>query len=73
LAAASYCAPHWQGRYAWPRSIPQFDARIIDAHAPVGYGHDVFGFEGVGGAVGVSVPDCIRQARVRAALLAAEH
>ncbi|MBU6121149.1 protoporphyrinogen oxidase [Hymenobacter siberiensis] len=66
-------APHWQGRYAWPRSIPQFDARIIDAHRAA----DALEAEHIVAVanwrVGVSVPDCIRQARVRAALLAAEH
>ncbi|MFC6225727.1 protoporphyrinogen oxidase [Hymenobacter artigasi] len=66
-------APRWQGRYAWPRSIPQFDARIIDAHRAA----DTLEAEHIVAVanwrVGVSVPDCIRQARVRAALLAAEH
>jgi oxygen-dependent protoporphyrinogen oxidase len=66
-------APRWQGRYAWPRSIPQFDARIVDAHRAA----DALEAEHIVAVanwrVGVSVPDCIRQARVRAALLEAEQ
>ncbi|MDB5269607.1 MAG: hypothetical protein JWP58_2647 [Hymenobacter sp.] len=56
-------APRWQGRYAWPRSIPQFDARIVDAH----HAADALEAEHIVAVanwrVGVSVPDCIRQAR----------
>lgn len=65
--------PRWQGRYAWPRSIPQFDARIVEAHRAA----DALEAEHIVAVanwrVGVSVPDCIRQARVRAGLLEAEQ
>ena len=63
-------APRWQGRYAWPRSIPQFDARIIGAHAAA----DTLATENIiavaNWRVGVSVPDCIRNARHAAEALA---
>lgn len=66
-------APRWQGRYAWPRSIPQFDARIIGAHAAA----DTLATEHIiavaNWRVGVSVPDCVRHARRAAEALALEQ
>ena len=56
-------APRWQGRYAWPRSIPQFDQAIMGAHRAA----DALETEQIiavaNWRVGVSVPDCIRHAR----------
>ncbi|MDQ2768974.1 MAG: protoporphyrinogen oxidase [Bacteroidota bacterium] len=64
-------APRWQGRYFWARSIPQFDAAIVGAHAAA----EALAAEGVRAVAnwraGVSVPDCIRFARDTAAELAA--
>ncbi|GAA3983510.1 protoporphyrinogen oxidase [Hymenobacter antarcticus] len=64
-------APRWQGRYLWPRSIPQYDARIMAAHATT----DALAREHVVAVAnwraGVSVPDCIRHARRTAETLAA--
>ncbi|SHJ63631.1 oxygen-dependent protoporphyrinogen oxidase [Hymenobacter daecheongensis DSM 21074] len=58
--------PVWQYRYSWERAIPQFDKRIIGAHAAV----DALESQGVYAAAnwraGVGVPDCIRQARALA-------
>ncbi|GAB3849451.1 protoporphyrinogen oxidase [Hymenobacter terrigena] len=65
-------APRWQGRYAWPRSIPQFDARIVDAHRAAETLEAEHILAVANWRVGVSVPDCIRQARMRAGLLAAD-
>ncbi|WP_198077007.1 protoporphyrinogen oxidase [Hymenobacter negativus] len=65
-------APRWQGRYVWPRSIPQFDARIVDAHRAADALEADHIVAVANWRVGVSVPDCIRQARMRAGLLAAE-
>ena len=65
-------APRWQGRYFWPRSIPQFDAAIVGAHAAA----ETLAAEGIQAVAnwraGVSVPDCIRFARDTGAALAAE-
>ena len=65
-------APRWQGRYLWPRSIPQYDARIMVAHATT----DALAREHVVAVAnwraGVSVPDCIRHARRTAEALAAQ-
>ncbi len=62
-------APRWQGRYAWPRSIPQFDQAIVGAHAAA----DALETEQIiavaNWRVGVSVPDCIRHARLAAEAL----
>jgi oxygen-dependent protoporphyrinogen oxidase len=56
-------APRWQGRYVWPRSIPQFDQAIVGAHAAA----ETLAAEQVlavaNWRAGVSVPDCIRYAR----------
>ncbi|MCI1186830.1 protoporphyrinogen oxidase [Hymenobacter sp. DH14] len=64
-------APRWQGRYYWPRSIPQFDQAIVGAHAAA----ETLAAERVlavaNWRAGVSVPDCIRYARNTADLLAA--
>jgi oxygen-dependent protoporphyrinogen oxidase len=56
-------APRWQGRYYWPRSIPQFDQHLAAARA-------AFAPLAAGGIVavanwqaGVSVPDCVKHAR----------
>ena len=55
--------PLWQGHYNWPRSIPQFDERIVAAHAAA----DALETEKVVAVAnwraGVGVPDCIRHAR----------
>jgi oxygen-dependent protoporphyrinogen oxidase len=62
-------APRWQYRYSWPRSIPQFDERIIAAHAAA----DALVTENIiavaNWRAGVGVPDCIRNARKQAAAL----
>ncbi|MDB5235149.1 MAG: hypothetical protein JWR44_2142 [Hymenobacter sp.] len=64
-------APRWQGRYFWPRSIPQFDEHIVGAHAAA----DALEVENIVAVAnwraGVSVPDCVRYARRVAAVLAA--
>ncbi|QKG55974.1 protoporphyrinogen oxidase [Hymenobacter sp. BRD128] len=56
-------APRWQGRYYWPRSIPQFDQHLADARAAVA----PLAAEGIVAAAnwqaGVSVPDCVKHAR----------
>ena len=56
-------APRWQGRYFWPRSIPQFDARIGPAHVAA----DALATDNIlavaNWRAGVSVPDCVRHAR----------
>ncbi len=56
-------APRWQGRYAWPRSIPQFDQQIMGAHAAA----DTLAADNIlavaNWRAGVSVPDCIRHAQ----------
>ena len=64
-------APRWQGHYAWPRSIPQFDQQITGAHAAA----DALTADNIlavaNWRAGVSVPDCIRHAqRTAEALLA---
>ena len=65
--------PRWQGRYLWPRSIPQFDAQIGAAHAAA----DALIPENIVSVAnwraGVSVPDCVRHARRTAAALPAER
>ena len=62
--------PRWQGRYFWPRSIPQFDARIGPAQDAV----DALRPEGVVAVAnwraGVGVPDVLRWAEKTAAELA---
>ena len=64
-------APRWQGRYYWPRSIPQFDKHLAAARAAVA----PLAAQGVvavaNWAAGVSVPDCVRHARTTARQLAA--
>ena len=66
-------APLWQGRYFWPRSIPQFDHRIVAAHAAA----DALETENIVAVAnwrtGVSVPDCVRHARLAASALAARQ
>ncbi|MGI4871564.1 MAG: protoporphyrinogen oxidase [Janthinobacterium lividum] len=56
-------APRWQGRYYWPRSIPQFDAHLAAARAAV----VPLAAEGIVAVAnwmaGVSVPDCVKYAR----------
>ena len=62
--------PRWQGRYHWPRSIPQFEAPIVAARAAVA----ALGPEGIVAVAnwqaGVSVPDCVCHARRVAGVLA---
>ena len=54
--------PRWQGRYFWPRSIPQFDAHIGPAQAAV----DALQPQGVVAVAnwraGVGIPDVVRWA-----------
>ncbi len=56
-------APRWQGRYYWPRSIPQFDRHLAAARvafAPLA----AAGIVAVANwQAGVSVPDCVKHAR----------
>ncbi|AWM32969.1 protoporphyrinogen oxidase [Hymenobacter nivis] len=64
-------APTWQGRYYWPRSIPQFDAAIGPARASV----EALRADGIVAVAnwqaGVGVPDVVRHARTTAQALAA--
>ena len=64
-------APRWQGRYHWPRSIPQYDQAIVGAHATT----DALATDNIVAVAnwraGVSVPDCIRHARRTAETLSA--
>ena len=63
--------PRWQGRYYWPRSIPQFDAAIGPARASVedlGADHIV---AVANWQAGVGMPDVVRHARATANALAA--
>lgn len=64
--------PLWQFRYYWERAIPQFDGRIVAAHAAA----DTLVEAGIWSAAnwrgGVGVPDCIRHARQVAAELIAK-
>jgi oxygen-dependent protoporphyrinogen oxidase len=56
-------APRWQGRYYWPRSIPQFDHHLAAARAAVA----PLAAQGIVAVAnwqaGVSVPDCVKHAR----------
>ncbi|MGI4865272.1 MAG: protoporphyrinogen oxidase [Janthinobacterium lividum] len=56
-------APRWQGRYYWPRSIPQFDQHLAAARAAVA----PLASQGIVAVAnwqaGVSVPDCVKHAR----------
>jgi oxygen-dependent protoporphyrinogen oxidase len=56
-------APRWQGRYYWPRSIPQFDQHLAAARAAVAplAAHGIVAV--ANWQAGVSVPDCVRHAR----------
>ncbi len=62
-------APRWQARYCWPRSIPQFDERIVAAHAAA----DALAADNIVAVAnwraGVGVPDCVRYARRQAETL----
>ncbi|MBF9237136.1 protoporphyrinogen oxidase [Hymenobacter sp. BT683] len=62
--------PRWQGRYFWPRSIPQFDAPIVEAHAAATALETENIVAVANWRAGVSVPDCIRHAKRVAATLA---
>ncbi len=63
-------APRWQGRYYWPRSIPQFDQHLAAARAAVA----PLAAQGIvpvaNWQAGVSVPDCVKYARRVAGQLA---
>lgn len=65
--------PRWQSRYFWPRSIPQFDAHIVPAHAAI----DALRPEGVVAVAnwraGVGVPDVLRWAEKMAGELAKDR
>ncbi|MDO7848008.1 protoporphyrinogen oxidase [Hymenobacter sp. M29] len=65
--------PRWQGRYVWPRSIPQFDAQIVGAHEAAAMLEADKIVAVANWRAGVSVPDCIRHARRTAEALAAEQ
>ena len=56
-------SPRWQGRYFWPRSIPQFDQAIVGAHAAAETLAAARVLAVANWRAGVSVPDCIRFAR----------
>lgn len=66
-------APRWQGRYFWPRSIPQFDRRIVGAHAAAAALEADNIVAVANWRAGVSVPDCVRHARRTAEALAARQ
>lgn len=56
-------APRWQGRYYWPRSIPQFDQHLAAARAAVAP-LAAAGIVAVANwQAGVSVPDCVKHAQ----------
>lgn len=56
-------APRWQGRYYWPRSIPQFDQHLAAARAAMAP-LAAAGIVAVANwQAGVSVPDCVKHAR----------
>ena len=63
--------PRWQGRYLWPRSIPQFDEHIVAAHAAAAALETDNIVAVANWRAGVSVPDCVRHARRVAGTLAA--
>ncbi|MFC7668189.1 protoporphyrinogen oxidase [Hymenobacter humi] len=63
--------PRWQERYLWPRSIPQYDERIVAAHAAADSLESANILAVANWRAGVSVPDCIRHARKVAEGLAA--
>ena len=65
--------PRWQGAYAWPRSIPQYDEHIVGAHAAAAALAADNIVAVANWRAGVSVPDCIRHARQTAGALAAEQ
>ncbi|MGI4740023.1 MAG: protoporphyrinogen oxidase [Janthinobacterium lividum] len=56
-------APRWQGRYYWPRSIPQFDQHLAAARAAVAPLAAVGIVAVANWQAGVSVPDCVKHAR----------
>ena len=56
-------APRWQGRYFWPRSIPQFDERIVAAHTAAEALEADHVLAVANWRAGVGVPDVIRHAR----------
>ena len=64
--------PLWQGRYYWPRSIPQFDQHLAAARAAVA----PLAAQGIVAVAnwqaGVSVPDCVKYARKTSGELAGE-
>jgi len=62
--------PIWQGRYYWPRSIPQFDATIGPARAAVADLKDAHIVAVANWQAGVGVPDVVRYARATARALA---
>ncbi|WP_026351376.1 protoporphyrinogen oxidase [Hymenobacter aerophilus] len=64
-------APVWQHRHFWPRAIPQFDARILPAHAAADHLQTLGLHATANWRAGVGVPDCVRHARQLAATLAA--
>ncbi|SDY28886.1 protoporphyrinogen oxidase [Hymenobacter psychrophilus] len=64
-------APVWQHRYFWPRAIPQFDARIVPAHAAADALQALGLHATANWRAGAGVPDCVRHARQLAATLAA--
>ncbi|WP_133272085.1 protoporphyrinogen oxidase [Hymenobacter radiodurans] len=63
-------APLWQHQYYWAKAIPQFDTRIIAAHAAA----DELAAQGIESVAnwraGVGVPDCVRYARQMAEKIA---
>ncbi|WP_046247102.1 protoporphyrinogen oxidase [Hymenobacter terrenus] len=63
--------PCWQGRYFWPRSIPQFDEQIVAAHAAAAALETDNIVAVANWRAGVGVPDCVRHARHVAGALAA--
>ncbi|WP_324676839.1 protoporphyrinogen oxidase [Hymenobacter sp. GOD-10R] len=56
-------APIWQTRYYWERAIPQFDNRIVAAHAAADALTADHIYTTANWRAGVGVPDCVRHAR----------
>lgn len=64
-------APVWQYRYYWERAIPQFDARIVPAHAAIDALAPLGLYATANWRAGVGVPDCVRHAKELAGQLLA--
>ncbi|QDA61256.1 protoporphyrinogen oxidase [Hymenobacter jejuensis] len=62
--------PVWQYQYYWEKAIPQFDSRILAAHAAADALSEHKIYAVANWRAGVGVPDCIRYAKELAETLA---